>query len=122
MISRTVGSASSLSAHHGELLAIREACKLVDKLWPDQDTDPRTTVTIISDSQSALRALAKPRQQNGQVILGDISRRLRRSTQRWAPRIVFQWVPGHVDILGNGLAHDLVQKATEIGGSLRLPS
>lgn len=53
MISRTVGSASSLSAHHGELLAIREACKLVDNLWPDQGTDPRMAVTIFSDSQSA---------------------------------------------------------------------
>lgn len=76
IISRTVGSASSVSAHHGELLAIRETYKLVDKPWPDQGTDPRTAVTIFSDSQSALRALAKPRQQNRQAILRDISRRL----------------------------------------------
>jgi ribonuclease HI len=112
LISRAMGPASFLNAHHDELMAIREACRLVDKLWPVQDTDPRTAVTIFSDSQSALQALARPRQQSGQMILRDIWQRLQPLSERWAPRIVFRWVPGHADVLGNERAHELAQKVT----------
>lgn len=56
-ISKTVGSAALLSVHDGG----REACRLLHALWPDHDIYARTTVTVYSDSQSALRTLTNPR-------------------------------------------------------------
>ncbi|KIX06110.1 uncharacterized protein Z518_04084 [Rhinocladiella mackenziei CBS 650.93] len=87
MISRTIGSSSTLSVRYGELVAIREACQLVDALWLGHDIHPKKVVTIFSNSQSALRVLAKPRQQSGQAIVRDILWRLQRFSQRWASRI-----------------------------------
>ena len=112
-IIRTIRASSSLSAHHGELVAIQEACLLIDKLWPGHDIYPRTTVTIFSDGQSALQTLARPRQQSGQSILRDITYQLERIANRWGPRVVFQWLPGHSNIAGNDRAHTLAQEATE---------
>src|ERR1700712_5377115 len=72
MISKTLGLNTSLNAHHGELVALYEACRLIDQRWPDHDTDPRTPVRILSSSRSALEVLAKPRQQAGQWIIRQI--------------------------------------------------
>lgn len=57
MVSKTLGSTTSINAHHGELVALYEACRMVDQRWPDQDTDPRTPVRILSRSRSALDVL-----------------------------------------------------------------
>lgn len=110
---RTIGASSSVSAHHGELVAIQEACLLIDTLWPADDIYPRTTVTIFSDSQSALQALARPRQQSGQSILRDVLHQLQRLSSRWGPRVAFQWLPAHSNIAGNERAHTLAREATE---------
>ncbi|KAK5310130.1 hypothetical protein LTR93_012105, partial [Exophiala xenobiotica] len=67
MVSKTLGSTTSIKVHHGELVALYEACRVVDQRWPDQDTNPRTPVRILSSSRSALEMLAKPRQQAGRA-------------------------------------------------------
>ena len=110
-ISKAVGSAALLSVHGGELLAIREACQMVDNLWPANDIYLKSAVTVYSDSQSALRTLANPRQQSGQTYLRDIMDRLKHLDDRWAPQVVFRWVPGHSKIQGNEQAHRAARQA-----------
>jgi len=112
MVSKTLGSTTSINAHHGELVALYEACRVVDQRWPDQDTDPRTPVRILSRSRSALEALAKPRQQSGQWMVQTIYELLDRLAASWKPRVVFQWIPSEPATRGCELAHDLARRAT----------
>jgi hypothetical protein len=65
MVSKTLGSTTSVNAHHSELVALYEACRVVDQRWSHHDTDPRTAVRILSSSRSALEVLGNPRQQAG---------------------------------------------------------
>ena len=105
IILKPVGSAALLSVYGGELLAIREAYQMVDNLWPADDIYLKSAITVDSDSQFALRTLANPRQQSGQTYLRDIMDRLKHLGDRWAPQVVFRWVPGHSKIQGNEQAH-----------------
>ena len=118
-ISKNVGSSALLSVHGGELLAIGAACQLVNDLWPSHDIYPRTRITVYSDSQSALRSLADPRQQSGQTYLRDIMDRLKNLDDRWAPQMVFRWIPGHSKVRGNEQAHRAARQACK--GSLITP-
>lgn len=112
-VAKSLGRPPLLSVHHAELVAIQEACNLIDILWPGHDIYPKTTVTVFTDSQSALRALAKARQQSGQALLRDIVIKLEQLSRRWAPRVQFQWFPGHHGVHGNEQAHTLAQQARE---------
>jgi hypothetical protein len=126
MISKTLGLNTSLNAHHGELVALYEACRLIDQRWPDHDTDPRTPVRILSSSRSALEVLAKPRQQAGQWIIRQIYHLLDHLAASWKPRVVFQWIPSSADIRGIQITHDLARRATfpnrQVPSSMKLKS
>jgi len=104
-ISKTVRNSGTVSVHTAELMAIKEACRLVNGLWPGHGIYRGLTVTIYSDSQSALQALAKPRQQSGQSHLREITNLVTSLKERWAPRLIFRWVPGHSGVRGNEQAH-----------------
>ena len=90
MISKTLGSSTSVNAHHRELVALYKACRVVNQRWPDQDTDPRIPVRILSSSRSALEVLTKPRQQSGQGTVRRIYELLDRLAAAWKLRVVFQ--------------------------------
>ena len=112
-IAKNIGSVALLSVHGGELLAIGEACQLVNDFWPSHDIYPRTRVTVYSDSQSALRTLANPRRQSGQKYLRDNMDQLKTLDDRWAPQVVFRWVPGHSEVRGNEQAHRAARQACQ---------
>jgi RNase H-like protein len=67
---------------------------------------------IYSDSQAAIKAIAKPRRQSGQAIikaiLDSIDRAIQESPQL---RITVAWIPGHQDIEGNEIADTEAKKA-----------
>jgi hypothetical protein len=112
MISRTLGSIDSLNLHHGELIALYEACRIVNQRWPDHDTDPRIPVKIFCSSRAALQVLARPAMQGGQSMVQKTYRLLDHFTTAWKPRVVFHWMPNQCDARGSELAHDLAQRAT----------
>ena len=59
-ISKATGSRPLLTIHYAELLAIQEASHLVDIPWSASDNHPSQTVTVYTDSQSALKSLSRP--------------------------------------------------------------
>ena len=112
MVSTTIGSNTSLNAHHGELVALLEACRVVDEQWLDHGTDARIPVRILSTSRSALEVLSRPRQQAGQWIVREIHQLLGHLAASWKSQVVFQWIPNTPDARGSKLTHGLARKAT----------
>ena len=111
-VCKTVGSFATLGVHHAELMGIEEACRMMETDWPGHDIFPRRVVTVFSDSQSALQALANPRQQSGQMVLRGISERLERIRAQEVTTVMLRWVPAYAGVPGNEHAHQLAQQAT----------
>jgi ribonuclease HI len=72
-------------------------------------------VTILSDSQAVIQALARPGRPSGQYILRDIYTRAR---TLWEAGIELrvQWVPAHVGIAGNKEADRVAKLAASQRG------
>jgi hypothetical protein len=51
-VSRSTGVAASLSVHSAELMAIKEACSIVNALWPVDGIYPCLTMTLFLDRRS----------------------------------------------------------------------
>jgi ribonuclease HI len=101
-----IGSAKYWNIHAAELIAICQADKMAQGEAEHEITEdklPTRKFTIISDSQSALQALARPSNKPGQAIVRHI---LERQLQ-----LRLQWIPGHCDNPGNGTADKLAKEA-----------
>ncbi|KAJ2891331.1 hypothetical protein MKZ38_000562 [Zalerion maritima] len=96
--------------HRAELAAVRRVVKFVERIVTRTFHQART-YNIYSDSQSVLRILENPRQQDGQ---GTVRRTMEAiwAIKREGHRIRFHWVPGHSGVPGNETAHKLAEKAT----------
>jgi hypothetical protein len=73
------------------------------------------TVTILSDSQAAIRAVARPGRPSGQYILQDIYIRAK-VLQEAGAELRVQWVPAHVGIAGNEEADRVAKLAASQRG------
>jgi hypothetical protein len=81
---------------------------------------PANTLTIYSDSQAALKAIAKANPMSSQNLLCRIYTAIDSLTGRGIP-IRLQWIPSHRDIAGNEAADRLAKEAALITGPYEKP-
>lgn len=116
-----VGPTTKWNIHLAELIAIWSAMRkiqntktptqtLEDAEEPETTFDETRTYTIVSDSQSALRAIVKRAVKSGQTIVRQILDEVQRlKTQHILVRLL--WVPGHANNAGNEAADQLAKQA-----------
>ncbi|KAF7164513.1 hypothetical protein CNMCM6106_001031 [Aspergillus hiratsukae] len=101
------------SVYAAELMAIYYAISLVYQITQKNQEAPSTNqepATILSDSMSALQAIANSGNKSGQRIIQAILQSARELTARGIP-LRLQWVPGHCDDPGNDTADRLAKEA-----------
>ena len=108
---QTIGSQQDLNVYFAELFAIYQAVKSIERYARDQDMRASEPFVICSDSQAALKSLAKPKQQSGQFIIRSILETI--DKLEGAASITFQWVPAHAGVSLNEMANALARTATE---------
>lgn len=109
----SVGSMEYWSVYAAELMAIYYAISLVYHI--SQKTQEalgtgREPATILTDSMSALQAIANSWNKSGQRIIQAILQSARELNTRGIP-LRLQWVPGHCDDPGNDAADRLAKEA-----------
>ena len=109
-VSRTVAKGPDLSSYLGELLAIEAA--LAQLLHSVNCGAIGPNVTVFSDSQGALRALANPGRQSGQFLIRRVCQQTRLINASGRTSVSFQWSPGHAKISGNERTHRLAKPAS----------
>ncbi len=96
-----------------ELWAITEALDIAEKL-----ANPKTPITIFSDSQKALRTIALLfTSQENRFLRGQVYQKTE-ELQRTGHPIIFQWIPGHSGLIGNEKANLFARNRAERGGKL----
>ena len=116
-----VGPATKWNVHLAELMAIWYATKMIQdletqiRLQGDIDatlttTNEATEYTIVSDSQSALKAIIKSAAKSGQTIVQRVLDQVQ-SLNKWDVRVRLCWVPGHANNEGNKAADQLAKQA-----------
>jgi ribonuclease HI len=111
-----IGSAKHWSVHAAELIAIYHGVKMAqaeDTENPRGDPTCDRTFTIVSDSKSALQAIANPSTRPGQHIVHrilDLTQRLREIRIQ----IRLQWVPGHSGNPGNEAADKVAKDVVSL--------
>ena len=116
-----IGFETRGNVHLAELIAIWYATTMIQ----DAETQTRLQVdievmvptakevivyTIVSDSQSALKAIIKTAAKSGQTIVQRILDQVR-SLKKWDIRVQLCWVPGHANNEGNEAADQLAKQA-----------
>ena len=96
-----------------ELWAISEALDIALKI-----ANPRTPITIFSDSQKALRAIALPFTSQENRFLRSLVYQKTEILQRTGHPFIFQWVPGHSGLIGNEKPNLSARNRAERGGKL----
>ena len=109
-ISRTVAKGPDLSSYLGELLAIEAA--LAQLLHSVNCGAIGPKVTVFSDSQGALRALANPSRQSGQFLIRSVCQQTRLINASGRISVSFKWSPCHAKIPSNERAHRLAKLAS----------
>ena len=102
---RYLGGSSESMVYAGELEGILMAVTHAKDLT-------QINTRIFSDSEAAMRSLAKPRRQSGQAIIGrilDVIDAIFLSTPSYNMQL--EWVPGHVGIEGNEKADQAAKSA-----------
>ena len=68
-------------------------------------------LTIFTDSQAAIQAVVKSRNQSGQYLVHGIRQRLL-AAQMMSIKVAIHWIPSHAEIEGNEQADILAKQAT----------
>ena len=107
-----IGTESSHNVYAAELAAIKLGVDIVQSAPRNYEK-----CVIYTDSQSAIQATAKPRQQSGQSIIASVIDAFE-SLQVQQPdiRISLVWVPSHMDITGNEEADKAAKEAARSRG------
>ncbi|KAK9594981.1 hypothetical protein V6Z93_010714 [Aspergillus fumigatus] len=108
-----VGSMEHWSVYAAELMAIYYAISLVYQISQKKQEalgTGREPATILTDSMSALQAIANSWNKSGQRIIQAILQSARELNTRGIP-LRLQWVPGHCDDPGNDTADRLAKEA-----------
>jgi ribonuclease HI len=103
-----IGPASDWTVHAAELIAIGHAVDVISHERVNRRRDKK--YTIVSDSQSAIKAIANPSNKPGQAIVHRILDRVQAFRDRRI-KIRLHWIPGHIGIEGNELADRLAKQA-----------
>lgn len=91
----SIGSMEHWSVYAAELMAVYYAISLVYQMaWKNQETSTanQEPVPILSDSMSALQAIANPWNKSGQRIIGVILQSAKELKARGVP-LHLQWIP-----------------------------
>jgi ribonuclease HI/exonuclease III len=112
LCSQTMALLSDSNEYAAELMAILHAVQVLQFQLHSNKNIPN--ITILSDCQSAILSIQKPRYQSGQYLIREIWERLRAVKAR-GTEVILQWTPGHEGILGNELAHKAAKRATARG-------
>lgn len=111
----TIGYSHNLSVYFGELYAIQWAVKTLTRTM-SMGFPHSSHVTILSDSQAALKALKKPARQSGQWLLREITQNVSDLKAQMEHTISLCWVPSHAKVDLNEKADHAAKTATKEGG------
>ena len=98
------GHQSMSTVYVAELIGIQLALAMAKEA-------PTNSITIFTDNQAAVRAVACPARQSGQYVIRNIIRELEDLQQRQI-KVCIRWVPAHIGIQGNEEADRLAKQAT----------
>jgi ribonuclease HI len=102
-----LGAEGNSSVYAGELTGMELALKHANWLQRRKNIQ---MVTILSNSQAAIQAIARPGRPSGQCILRNIYIRAR-SLWGAGAELQVQWVPAHIGIAGNKDADQVAKLA-----------
>jgi ribonuclease HI len=108
-----IGPGCNWTVHAAELIAIYQATEIIDKEIVDETregTEQEKILTIVSDSQSAIRAIANPSGKSGQGIVRRILDRVKALRERRI-KVRLYWIPSHSGNPGNETADQLAKQA-----------
>ena len=104
-----LGNANTANVYAAELTAIH-----LGIIMAGESNERYNKCLIYVDNQSSIQAVDKPRQQSGQYIIRNIHKSLKElQTQRPNLEFRIEWVPGHMDIVGNEKADEEAKKAAK---------
>jgi ribonuclease HI len=113
-----IGHCEGLTPTHVEIMAIRKAVDLIWEIWNPgrfngrEEIVNRLTYVILSDSQTAIKAVARPSRGSGQTIARAAYDAATEMRNRRGPAIRLQWVPAHAMVIGDERADELAKAAT----------
>lgn len=110
-----LGSAADWTVHTAELVAIHQATEMIKAITvePSQVHDGARAFTIITDSQSAIRAITCPSSGSGQHIVRRILQQVG-SLREHKVQIHLLWTPAHAGVEGNEMADQLAKQAASL--------
>ena len=110
---QTIGTQQQLNVYCAELYAIYQAVLSIRPYIGGSAERRNRRMIVFSDSQAALKAIARPRQQSGQFILHDLLSEIE-EIRRWTGvKVEFRWVPAHAGVTPNEVVHEISRLATQ---------
>jgi ribonuclease HI len=110
----TIGPMAQWSIHIAELIGIYYAISLAFRVSHQNEQPTRSgtgeTITILSDSKSALQAIKNPSNKSGQRVIQAINQSAYELDSQGVS-LRLQWIPGHCDDPGNDAADCLAKTA-----------
>ena len=99
--------ASKWTVHVAELIAISQAVGMIEEDSKGEAAGREKAITIVSDSQAAIQALANPKAKSGPAIVHDILQKVQ-TLQGRRIKVRLRWVPSPGGNEGNQLAKKAV--------------